>query len=94
MCVMSPRRTEEKRRRRKKKQQRGIKTLPSFAPPVERTVIQELAFPATAEDASSPQFHSLTRPMDANKPQKKATTLLVKKYRYKPCVVLLYTFME
>ena len=25
-----------------------------------------LAFPATAEDASSAQFHSLTRPMDAN----------------------------
>ena len=33
---------------------------------MERTVIQELAFPATAEDAPSVQFHSLTRPMDAN----------------------------
>ena len=56
--------TEEKRRRRKMKQQEGHKTLPSSAPPVERTVIQELAFPATAEDVSSArQFHCLTRPM-------------------------------
>ena len=45
---------------------RGTKTIPSSAPPVERTVILELAFPATAEDASSAQFHILTRPMDAN----------------------------
>ena len=34
------------------------KTLPSSAPPVERTVIQESAFPATADDASSAQFHN------------------------------------
>ena len=57
------RREGEQRRNSK----RGIRTLPSSAPPVERTVIQELAFPATAEDTSGAQFHSLTRPMDANK---------------------------
>ena len=34
---------------------------------MERTVIQELAFPATEDDASSAQLHSLTRPMDANR---------------------------
>ena len=55
------RREEEERRNSK----RDRKTLPSSAP-VERTAIQELAFLATAEDASSAKFHSLTRPMDAN----------------------------
>ena len=57
------RREGEQRRNSK----RGIKTLPSSTPPVERTVTQELAFPATAEDAFSTQFLSLTRPMDTDK---------------------------
>ena len=56
------RREGEERRNSK----RSIKTLPSSASPVERTVIQELAFPATEEYASGAQFHSLTRPMDTN----------------------------
>ena len=60
--------TEEKRREEeeRRKSKWGIKTLPSSAPSVERTVIQELAFPVTAEDASSARFYTLTRPMDAN----------------------------
>ena len=65
------RREGEERRNSK----RGIKTLPSSAPLVERTVIQELAFPATAEDASSAQFHSL-RLMDVNIDQHCLTIIL------------------